>query len=567
MASQHASLVSALLVLAMPLPTVAADAAQNPDASREAQVDALFAAWDAPGSPGCAVGVMSRGRLVYAKGHGLADVARGIPLSADTVFDVASMTKQFTAASIALLSMERKLALADDVRTRFPEIRIDAPVTIEDLLHHSSGLRDYAELNQLRGTEAIDNKGVLALLARQNALNFPPGQESSYSNSNYVLLAELVPQASGLSLARFANERIFGPLQMTSTRYASGVDEDPPNLANSYFPTAPGQFSPVPRSTQTVGDGNLLTTVRDLALWDENFYTNRVGGPALTGLMRAPARLANGQQAPYGLGLMFDTYRGLPTEHHGGSYHGFRTELLRFPQQHFSVSVLCNVASANASALATQVADIYLADALQPRAVSPVAVAVAIEPATFDAHAGPYLLDNRGQRNVMFVGRQVDRFFAQAVGEPPVELLPLSANEFFVRGADARMSFERGQNGATDRMILQQGDLTLIGRKLARQAAPAEVAAALAGAYYSPELESGLSLEDLSGQPAVNMGGGRRLPLIPVSEDSYVMPGGAMLQMQRDAEGRIRGFDYSSPRVRNLRFERKDGVPQDRTGR
>ena len=331
-----------------------------------AQVDALFAAWNKPDSPGCSIGVMSQGELVFAKGYGLSDVEHGTPLSPDTVFDIASMTKQFTGAAIGLLTLEQEVALTDDIRAAFPELHIDVPVMINDLLHHTSGLRDYAELNQLRGMEATDNNGVLTLLARQKSLNFSPGSESAYSNSNYVVLAELVQRTTGKPLAAFAQERIFGPLKMSSTRYGGRIRDDPANLANSYVPSASGEFVPITRASQSVGDGNLLTTVRDLALWDENFYTHRVGGEELARMMRTPATLTNGQQVPYGFGLMFGNYRGLPTEAHGGSYHGFRTELLRFPQQRFSVAVLCNVASANASSLAAQVADLYLANTLDP---------------------------------------------------------------------------------------------------------------------------------------------------------------------------------------------------------
>ncbi len=197
------------------------------------------------------------------------------------------------------------------------------------------------------------------------------GSQSAYSNANCVVLAELIQRATGKSLATLSQERLFAPLKMQSTRYGASANGDPADLANSYLPSAPGQFVPVPRALQTFGDGNLLTTVRDLARWDENFYANRVGGKALVQLMRTAATLTNGERVPYGFGLMLGEYRGVPMESHGGSYHGFRTELVRFPQQHFSVSVLCNVATANASALATQVADIYLADVLQARLSGP----------------------------------------------------------------------------------------------------------------------------------------------------------------------------------------------------
>jgi CubicO group peptidase (beta-lactamase class C family) len=523
-----------------------------------AQVDALFAAWNEPGSPGCAIGVMSQGKLVYAKGYGLAEVERGTPLSPDTVFDVASMTKQFTGATVGLLTLEHKVALTDDVRARFPELPIDVPVTIDDLLHHTSGLRDYAELNQLRGMEATDNEAVLTLLARQKSLNFAPGSDSAYSNSNYVVLAELVQRATGKSLAALAQERIFAPLKMGSTRYGGRVQDDPANLANSYAPSAPGQFVPITRASQSVGDGNLLTTVRDLALWDENFYTNRVGGEVLARMMRTPATLTNGQQIPYGFGLMFGVYRGLPTEAHGGSYHGFRTELLRFPQQHFSVAVLCNVASANASALAAQVADLYLADVLQPLPKADAEpVEVKIDPQVFDAYAGEYAIDNNGQPVVLTFGRQGERFFLQPPGQPPVEIFPTSETEFFIKVAPGRIAFQREADGKVDRVTLHRSQGDVIGRRIVAAATPAQSLSELAGVYYNEELDGELRLAVLDARLFVSNSRGSRTRLAQRSENSFALPGGATFQFARSADGQASGFEYSSSRVRGLKFVRR----------
>ena len=521
---------------------------------RPARVDALFSAWDKPDSPGCVTGVMEQGKLLFAKGYGLADTARGVPLSPDTVFDIASMSKQFTAANIGLLVLERKLALTDDVRASFPELPIDAPVTIDELIHHASGLRDYAELNMLRGVEPIDNKGVIALLARQKALNFPPGSQTAYSNTNYVLLAELVQRTTGKTLATFARERVFGPLKMQSTRYAGSVSADPANLANSYVPAAGGKLIPVPRAIQTVGDGNLLTTVRDLARWDENFYTHRVGGKALIRMMRAPATLTSGEHIPYGFGLMFDEYRGVPTEAHGGSYHGFRTELLRFPQQHFSISVLCNVATADAAGLAHQVADIYLGAALrpQPPPIAPPAE-VKIDQQTLDAYAGEYVIQVNGQPHVLLFGRRGDRFFSQFFGEPAFELLPFSATAFFPKTQDARFVFERAKDGAVSSVTLHRASGDLVARRNVAAASP-EKLGELAGIYYSEELDAHLRLEILDGHVIVNIGPERRFPLLQISASRFVMPAGGTFEFRRGEAGRVSGFDYSSDRVRGLAF-------------
>ena len=376
-----------------------------------------------------------------------------------------------------------------------------------------------------------------------------------------MLLAELIQRATGKSLATLAQQRVFAPLKMQSTRYAGALKDDPANLASSYMPTAPGQFVPVPRNIQAVGDGNLLTTVRDLALWDENFYTNRVGGKALAQMMRKPATLTSGKQVPYGLGLMFDHYRGVATEHHGGSFHGFRTELLRFPQQHFSVSVLCNVASANASGLAAQVADIYLADVLQPQVV-PAAVPVdaKIDATQFDAYAGEYLVDFNGPLVIVRFAREGDRLFIRSsFGEAPIELVAASETELFEKKTGkGRMTFEREPDGSVTRLALHREDGDFVGRKISAPAASPELAGKLAGLYYSEEADAELRLQAMGERVIVDAGHNRKFPILQISESRFLIPGGgATLQIVRGADGQISGFEYSSSRVANLQFARR----------
>jgi hypothetical protein len=348
---------------------------------------------------------------------------------------------------------------------------------------------------------------------------------------------------------------------MKSTRFGGNTQDDPPTLANSYAPSAPGKFVPITRASQSVGDGNLLTTVRDLALWDENFYTNRVGGKALAQMMRTSATLNNGQKIPYGFGLMFGDYRGQPTETHGGSYHGFRTELLRFPQQHFSVSVLCNVMSANASALAAQVADIYLADVLQPLPKAEATpIEVKIDPHVFDAYAGEYAIDNNGQRAVMLFGRRDEHFFLQPAGQPSIEIFPLSETEFFLKVTPGRIAFAREPDGTVNRVTLHRARGDLMGQRIVAAAASTQPLADLAGVYYSEELDAELSLAVLDGRLLVSNSSGSRTPLAQRSEKSFALPGGATLDFSRGGEGQVSGFEYSSPRVRGLQFVRRKGA-------
>jgi CubicO group peptidase (beta-lactamase class C family) len=354
--------------LAQTSPTVA------PNQSNE-KVDKLFAQWDRPDSPGCALGVIKDGKFIYKRGYGSANLDYNAPLSSESVFCIASTTKQFTAASILLLVRRGVISLDDEIHKYFPELpKYEAPITVNHLIHHTSGIRDYIHLRGMADRtfdESFNNEDVVELIARQKGLNFKPGERYSYSNSNYALLAEIVRRASGKSLREFAEENIFRPLGMANTHFNGDRGAVVKNRVISYEPHGDGRYSQFVNTIEAMGDGDLLTTVEDLAKWDQNFYDNKIGGEGFTDAMLRGAKLNNGEERPYAFGLVYGTYKGLKTVWHNGNIFGFRIEMIRFPEQRFTVICLCNTAAANAEELARQVADIYLADQLKPAEVKP----------------------------------------------------------------------------------------------------------------------------------------------------------------------------------------------------
>jgi CubicO group peptidase (beta-lactamase class C family) len=362
-------------------------------------VDKLFAQWDKPDSPGCALGVIKDGKFVYQRGYGAANLDYNVPLNADSVFYIASTSKQFTAASVLLLARQGKLALTDEVKKYVPEI--SDPVTIDQLIHHTSGLRDYLTLMSLAGKSMEDNFGneeALELIGRQRALNFKPGSEYLYSNSGYLLMAEIVKKVSGKTLRVFAEENIFRPLGMTNSHFNDDSNAVVKNRVISYQGPPLRMFI---KHINAVGSGNLLTSVNDLFKWDQNFYDNKVGGAGFTAAALVRGKLNDGQEIPYAFGLINETYRGLSVVRHNGGSYGFRTEMLRIPDHKFTVICLCNLASINPSKLAEQVTDIYLAEHLKPveaKAAEPAAEVAAGQPVLYSVqdlaeYAGTYVSD------------------------------------------------------------------------------------------------------------------------------------------------------------------------------
>jgi CubicO group peptidase (beta-lactamase class C family) len=336
-----------------------------------AAIDTVFARFDTPTVPGCALGLYLDGRIVYEHGYGSANLDHDIPIAPDTVFYVGSVSKQFTAFTVALLIEQGKLSLSDPVRKYIPALPTWAEsITVDHLIHHTSGIRDYITLWEISGRSLFADEPsaaeVLDLITRQRALDFPPGTRRSYSNSGYFLLAEIVGRATGTPLSRFAQDAIFSPLDMTSTHFHDDNSRIVPRRATGYLPDGAGGFYHVAKTFAVVGGGGVFTTVRDLVKWDENFYSNKLGGgAALIEMITTPGSPPNSQARPYAFGLLPGTYRGLPTLQHGGSFPGFNAFLLRFPTEHVSIAVLCNDVNANAEGLSQRVADSYLAGRLE----------------------------------------------------------------------------------------------------------------------------------------------------------------------------------------------------------
>lgn len=527
-----------------------------------ARIDSLFARYDHTNTPGCALGVYRDDRLVYGRGYGMADLNQGIPIGTNTVFYIASTSKQFTAASIALLVESGALSLSDPVRKWVPELpAYTQPITVGHLVHHTSGIRDYLGLWAMSGrsiADEIPQEMALEMIARQRALDFEPGTRYSYSNSGYLLLAEIVKRASGKSLHDFTGEHIFAPLGMTSTQFHDDNTRIVPRRAEGYQPTATG-FQIVRTSFALVGDGGLLTTIEDLQKWDSNFYQNRLGkgDPSLARQLVTPSALplAGGRPQRYAFGLMPGKYRGLEIVEHGGAFIGFRAQLLRFPTEHLSVALLCNDYTAQPEAMARNVADLYLADRLAPAVASATGTAATNAPTSpaMDRWAGRYEVlpgivatvarDSAGMA-VRFMGQRMP-------------LIPLSDSVFRSGEATDSVIFSSSSSGAAMRVTA----FDMAAPTLRLPAAPkltAATGAPYTGRYASAELDTWATVRMDGETLRARMRYGAWLTLEPVAPDVFAVVGmGARLAFTRDRRGNIAGFSMSAARTNNLAFTRE----------
>jgi CubicO group peptidase (beta-lactamase class C family) len=318
------------------------------------------------------VAIIRDGKIIYSNGYGSADLEHDIPITPSTVFYLASVSKQFVTFSILLLEEQGKLKLDDQIQTYLPDFpEYTGPITISHLIYHISGIKDYFGLLELNGKSYLDHlevNEVYEMIKSQKELDFPPGEQYQYSNSGYFLLYLIIEKVSGKSLKEFAHEHIFVPLGMNNTMFYDDINDLIKNRAFSYQKTDQG-FNNLVSRFDLVGSGGMYSTVKDLALWDYNFYENKlgIGGQAIMEKMLMEGILNNGEKTGYAFALRKETYRGLKTLSHSGESVGYRTRLLRFPEQKFTVIILSNRSDANPEAKAYEIADIMLKDQLGKR--------------------------------------------------------------------------------------------------------------------------------------------------------------------------------------------------------
>ena len=536
----------------------------------------VFAKYDKPDSPGCALGIYQDGRIVYKHGYGMANLNDDVPITPATVFHVASMSKQFTAASILLLAQQGKLSLDDDVHKYIPELPdFGEKITLRHMLHHTSGLRDQWALLELAGwrysQDLITDDDVMSVVTRQKALNFKPGERYMYSNTGFTLLAIIVKRVSGMSFREFTTKNIFEPLGMTHTHFRDDHEEVIKHDALGYEHDGPqGNGKPYRMNLtnfDTAGATSLHTTVEDLQLWDENFYHPRVGGPALIEQMLHRDKLNNGELQDYASGLAIGTYRGLPTVDHNGGDAGYRSDMTRFPEQHFSASVLCNFADTNPTALVHQVADIVLAKELkapaQAAAKTPAATAAtpvaALTTEQMAAMAGMYWSRPEDDFNIFLVkdGKlQIDT----GVNDFH-ELKAFAPGHFHAVGVpwgnDVDFHFIAAEAGKPRSLEQSFGSgKPEVFEPVTAFAPTAAQMAEFVGDYVSEEIDPVYRIALADGKLSLSRLKHKPDTLRPVMLDTFTGDIGA-LHFTRDASGRISGFLLNADRIQNLKFTKK----------
>ena len=530
------------VVFAWTLFAAAPLAAQQIDA---AAIDKIFARYSEPNTPGCVLGIGRDGKIIYAKGYGLANLEYDVPLTANSVEEIGSVSKQFTAASVLLLARRGVLSLEDDIRKWLPEVPdFGEKITIRMLANHTSGLRDQwgllGLLNSPPGTAVHSPELILDLVTRQRELNFKPNDEYLYSNTGYTLLGIVVKRASGKSLAEFSKENIFTPLGMTNTEWRDDFTRVVKGRATAYARTNAGYRLDMP-FTNAYGNGGLLTTVADLITWWDALYSDKLGKGFLAQL--ATSGVLNSKHViPYALGVSNGEYRGVREITHSGATAGYRAYLASFPALRTTIAVLCSNASANTGAHSYAVADIVLANELKP-AAAPAQVQAA-ENVDLSRFAGLYH-DRTTDQTYRVQPRDGKLTIADA------ELVATGPNTF--AGARGNVKVEASErDGVTELRVQQRNEPPL---RLVRVTEVKLTDAQLqeyTGSYTSPELGVNYQISTANGNLVVKRHLQADLSLVPAYRDAFSNFGSWVFT--RDAGGKVNGLLYSQGRIRRVRF-------------
>lgn len=520
------------------------------------RVERLLAPWRRDDGPGVTIGVVLGRELVVHESAGMASIEHGVPIGPRTTFRIASVSKQFTCAAILLVAAEDRLALDDDVRRYIPSLPdLGHRITLAHLMHNTSGIRDMLEIMRLGGVDLAqpcEPQDLLDGVCRQRGLNFAPGSRYLYSNSNFMLLGRIVEQVSGQSLRDFLDQRIFAPLGMNATRHVERATEVVPNLATGYF-SASGGWSRAQHGFPLHGEGGLVSSVTDLALWHVNFASPRIGGTALANALTEMTPFSNGTSNTYARGVRVIMHRGVRTIGHDGLWPGYKTSFVRVPDHDAAVICISNDATSDPHDLAFRTVDALIEHKPGVHAVPPMPPVKGL--------AGRYLNRETGAT----VDLEIDKAGRVIACTHGVAFTTIPT-------ADGGLATSRGSADFT-MWLASDGTLAVerdagMRETLHRAARAAELPADLAGRYYNPDMATNWTIATGANGTTVQVAGPLRVAgpweVEPIENDfiriitpSPLFRGWLDGRVLRDASGRITGLHIDGGRVRNILFDRE----------
>lgn len=525
------------------------------------KVDDILKKYKTKTGPGCAVSIIQNGKVIFKKGYGIANLEYGVPISPSTVFDICSVSKQFTGFAISTLIEEGKISEDDDIRKYLPEVpQLGKTITIRHLLHHTSGLRDYVETLAAAGwyyDEMASFNDVMRMVTRQKELNFEPGSEWSYSNTGYNLLAAIVEKVTGQSFISWTDKNIFRPLNMRSSHFLDDYRKVIKNVAYSYYVLRPDSCIKNPSVLSAYGGGSLFSTAEDLSRWVIHFEKEVAAKNPVFLRMLQTDMLLNGKPVPYAYGLFIDKDHGLTRIWHPGSWAGYRAKLIFYPEAGLSLVLISN---ANDDNLPFQeIADLLLKDKFRPAPEDKISAnaTVSVDTSLLNKYAGIYQYAS-GTITMSVVNGLL---YAQYSGDGAYPLEAKSDSVFWWPGAKTAFTFTGNENGQVNQFLFREA----VGKRVELLSPPAtDQLPAYSGIYYSEELGSEFTVDVVRGKLSAHHPrlGDFELNPHPFRKDAFTGFFGTF-HFEKNLQQKVTGFKLSGNSVRNLNFNKIIRTRQD----
>jgi CubicO group peptidase (beta-lactamase class C family) len=544
-------------ILLTPLLALCSLVAVAQNAPLQHSIDSLFSRYDDT-TPGCAVLIVKDHKVIFEKGYGMANLEYGMPITPTSVFDIASVSKQFTGYAISTLIQQGKISPDDDIHKYLPDVpQFSKPITIRNLIHHTSGLRDWPgglTMAGWRWGEQFRWDDILRMVKQQKDLDFDPGSEHQYSNTGYNLLAAIVEKVSGKSFPDYISDNIFKPLGMNNSRVLGDPSEVIKNLATSYYTWGGGPYRKDFDQLTAWGSSSIYTNVEDLAKWVEFFQKGLENKDPVIMRMTETDKLNNGKQIDYAYGLNIVNDNGVRNINHDGGWASYATIISNYPDQKLSIIILSNSSDFDPNGSAEEVARLLLKDKLKPagkREDLSENPNITVDNTLLEKYVGTYML---GPHWYVTFTLDSGHMFSQATAEQKFPAFMKEKNIMWVPAYRSSVTF-LDVKGKVDSIRYHGSVAPRVHMVDLSQMNLNE----FCGNYYSPELETTYKIYFDGKSLAVHQMRIGEFGIQPDGVDKDYFSGGVgNFQFTRDNNGKITGFKLSSGRIRNIWFERKE---------
>jgi len=549
-----------LLILSLIIGIFSAKAQIN--ATQHKKIDSLFIDWSKPNNPGGSVGIIKNGKLIFSKAYGLASLEYNVPNTIETKFNIASISKQFTAMGIVILAQQGKLSIDDDIRKHLPDLPdFGDVVTIRNMLHHTSGLRSCHAMFALAGWRPSDlrtNEDLYRFMKKQQDLNFKPGDEFGYSNTNYMLMVNIIEKITNETFSNWMYETIFQPLGMTNTYVDGDYISVVANKATSYISTRSNKFERYVESWGYNGAGNIHSTSVDMLKWLENFNNPKAGWKNLFDAIQTVDHLNNGEENNYAFGLLTREFNGTKSIEHSGATAGFIANSVTYPEEQLSFIILSNYSRSGIPQKSNAISEILLKKNAKKKEIKIIAPnkTVKLSNKTLIKYEGSYWNDKEMYVRKIYLKNDTLKY--QISKNREYSLLPTGNHVFQRLGGGKGVKVKFDLKGKESSMTLSYKKDSYVSQRFNAIVPSKEELALYTGKYYSPELETTytISLEgnNLTGYHSRH----GEFPMKRIKKDFLESRGPLRtVKFIKNEEGNSIGILVSNGRVRNLLFEKQ----------